>query len=157
MDDSEEGLFNKKFLNDWYNNYHKLKIHIDNHNKDIEGEIDEELTHWAAIQRRTKHMLPEELKDKLAELNVDLKVESHSWDSMCWHLAHFVQENGHSYLPDEEKHEQLKDWLIRQIISRRLLPEGSFERLDKLGVDWDMPISRDHWWEQIYWRLNGFY
>ncbi|GAB3530803.1 hypothetical protein GCM10027443_12160 [Pontibacter brevis] len=76
---------------------------------------------------------------------------------MYGQLVLFVQETGHTFIPDDEKHEQLKDWLMRQIINKGLLSESQLQELDRLEVDWDIPISRNHRWNQMYWRLKDFY
>jgi hypothetical protein len=50
----------------------------------------------------------------------------------------------------------LKDWLLRQIIAKKYLPESRFQKLDLLGVDWDLVITRDQRWEQMYGKLKEF-
>lgn len=62
-----------------------------------------------------------------------------------------------AYLPADQKHEVLKDWLIRQILGKRFLTESQFQRLDSLGVYWDTAISIDHRWELMFLRLKDFH
>ncbi|MCC9138143.1 helicase associated domain-containing protein [Pontibacter silvestris] len=156
MEEVEQGLFNREFLDKWYSNYKKLEAF--NKQKDSgAGYIDEELAQWVGIQQRIKYMLPGELKDKLAALHLNFEDNASSWEPMYRQLASFVKEKGHAYLPDDQKYEQLKDWQIRQILNKRLLSESQFQRLDDLGVDWEMPISRDHRWELMFSRLKDFH
>ena len=94
---------------------------------------------------------------KLAALDFDFENKGNSWEAMYRQLAGFVEKNGHVCLPDDRKHEAFRDWLNRQILSKRLLSESQFQRLDRLGVDWDTPLSRDQRWEQKFLRLKGFH
>ncbi|WP_162052258.1 helicase associated domain-containing protein [Pontibacter pamirensis] len=151
-----ESLFNKEYLDEWYSNYWKLKPYVSK-NEFTTVDIDKELAQWVSIQRRIRHLLPGELKEKLEELRFVIEETTCSWNAMYRQLSLFVQETGHTSIPDDEKHEQLKDWLMRQIINKKLLSESQLQQLDKLEVDWDIAISRDHRWNQMYWRLNDFY
>nr|WP_262918082.1 helicase associated domain-containing protein [Pontibacter sp. E15-1] len=72
-------------------------------------------------------------------------------------LSHFSERNGHVCLPPEPKLAGLKDWLVRQILNQRLLSESQYQRLNRLGVDWDTPISKDHRWRQMYLKLKDFH
>ncbi|MHA6247119.1 helicase associated domain-containing protein [Pontibacter sp. CAU 1760] len=151
-----ESLFNKEYKDKWYTNYRKLKPYVSS-NELPAGTIDIELAKWVSIQRRIRHMLSGELKEKLEELNSIVDESTSSWNAMYRQLVLFVQETGHTSIPDDEKHEQLKDWLMRQIIHKRLLSETQLQQLDRLEVDWDISISREHRWNQMYWRLKDFY
>jgi hypothetical protein len=90
-------------------------------------------------------------------LNFDFESEGSTWEAMYRQLASFVEKNGHAYLPADQEFEVLKDWLIRQIISKRLLPESQFQRLDRLGVDWETAITKDQRWEMLFLRLKDFH
>ncbi|WP_179223165.1 helicase associated domain-containing protein [Pontibacter ummariensis] len=119
--------------------------------------LDNELAQWAGIQKRIKHMLPEGLQDQLTTLSTYFREEVSPWETMYSRLANYSQDKGHICLPQDEKYEDLQDWLIRQVIGKRLLTEDQFQRLDLLGVDWNLPVSREHRWEQMYTRLKDFY
>jgi hypothetical protein len=149
-------IFNKEFVFKWHGHYAQLKAYVNQQECPTEAP-DEKMLQWVKLQRRIRHMLPEELKERLAELNLVLEDANHSWEDRCKQLVHFKQETGHTVLPDAKQYEPLKDWLIRQIINKRLLTEKQYQQLDKLGVDWDMSISRDHRWEVLYWRLSDFH
>jgi hypothetical protein len=95
-------------------------------------------------------------KKSLTALNFDFDDKGGSWEAMCRQLAGFVEKHGHACLPDDPKHEGALDWLNRQILSKRFLSESQFQRLDSLGVDWDVPLSRDHRWELMLARLQAF-
>jgi hypothetical protein len=156
MANLEKALFNEEFLSRWYQNYHKCRAYS-RENQPVADGIDDELTKWVYIQGRIKHMLPLELKSKLAVLDVDFEEKNHTWESMYRQIANYAQQKGHVCLPSDQRHEELKDWLIRQIIGKRLLTRSQFQKLDRIGVDWGMFISRDHQWEQMYLRLKDFY
>ncbi|MCC9165806.1 helicase associated domain-containing protein [Pontibacter harenae] len=152
----EKKLFDENFLNVWSHNYQKLEA-LCKQGKPIDASLDDQLAQWVSIQRRISHMLPNELKVELAALRFSFEEKDFSWITMYRQLAEFVQTHGHSCLPTDQKHEDLKDWLVRQVLGRRYLSEDQFQKLDSLGVYWDMPISRDHRWEQMYWKLKDFY
>lgn len=156
MEEAERGLFTREFFDKWYSNYDRLEAFCKQDNS-VADSMDEELEQWLGIQRRIRHMLPGELKDKLAALPLDLEEKASSWEAMYKQLNKFVQKNGHAFLPDDQKYEQLKDWLLRQILNKRLLSERQFQKLDALDVDWDIIISRDHRWEMMFSRLEDFY
>jgi hypothetical protein len=155
MENAAKGLFNGEFLDTWYRNCRKLEA-TDKEQSAITGELDGELARWVDIQRSIRHLLPTELKDKLAALGIDLGDKGSSWEDMHKELAGFVQKNGHACLPDDPKHETLKDWLNRQILSKGLLSESQFKKLDSLGVAWDRALSRDHQWALMLSRLQAF-
>jgi hypothetical protein len=155
MEDPEKGLFNREFLDTWHGNFSKLEA-LGKQGGTFTGAMDEELARWVNIQRRIRHMLPIALKDKLAALDIDFEDMGCSWEAMCSQLAGFVEKNGHAWLPDDLKHEALRDWLNRQILSKGLLSTSQLRRLDSLGVEWDRALSRDHRWEMMLSRLKGF-
>jgi len=156
MEDLGKRLFNREFLDNWFSNYHKMAAFCKQNNVGAAGQ-DEELTRWIAVQRSIRHLLPEELKAKLATLSFDFDDKGRSWEAMHGQLVCIVQKNGHAFLPDDLKHEELKDWLIRQILNKKLLSKSQFQSLDSLGVDWDRALSRDHRWELMFMRLKEFY
>lgn len=156
MENAAKERLSRESLDKWYSNYHKLEC-FKKQSGPFLAEPDEELTRWADIQRSTRHMLPGELKKKLAALRFNLKSSDVSWESMYRQLALFVEDNGHTCLPSEQKFEALQDWLNRQIFNKRLLSESQFKKLDSLGVDWNAVSSRDQRWELMYLRLQEFH
>ena len=150
-----KALFTREFLDRWYSHYCKLETFIAQ-GGDKTGQLDEELAQWVAIQLRIKNMLPPELKEKLSALKYDFEANSHSWEARYRQLEAFSKTNGHNELPDDQAHEALKDWLIRQIQNKKFLTKSQFQKLDELGVDWELAISRDHRWEQMYIKLQDF-
>lgn len=156
MDDTAKGRFSRESIDKWHRNYRKLET-FSKQNGFAPGEPEEDLARWVDTQRSVWHMLPGELKEKLEALDFDFENKGNSWEAMYRQLAGFVEKNGHVCLPDDRKHEAFRDWLNRQILSKRLLSESQFQRLDRLGVDWDTPLSRDQRWEQKFLRLKGFH
>ncbi|MGV3640553.1 MAG: helicase associated domain-containing protein, partial [Adhaeribacter sp.] len=156
MEREATSIFNNEFVCKWHGHYAKLKAYV-NQQQCPGGAPDEKMLQWIKLQRRIRHMLPDELKERLAELNLVGEEANHSWEDRYKQLSHFKQETGHTALPDAKQYEPLKDWLVRQIINKRLLTEKQHQLLDQLGVNWDMSVSRDHRWEVMFWRLSDFY
>ncbi|MFT2010550.1 helicase associated domain-containing protein [Pontibacter sp. 13R65] len=144
-------LFDSRFLEKWYRHYQQVVT-----GGALAAAQDENLAQWLRIQARIRHMLPKELQEKLATLPPDLEEVQHSWEARFRQLANFAQQHGHTYLPADAAYEELKDWLIRQVIAKTYLSASQLQRLDQLGVDWEMTISRDHRWEQMWHRLQDF-
>jgi uncharacterized membrane protein YjdF len=156
MADLEKIFFKKEFLEKWNSNYKKLEKAADSSGK-AKGELDKELESWVAHQKNIKHLLPQELQDKLSALGVDLEDQGDPWEEMYRQLNQFVLKTGHSHVPLDSEYEALRDWLTRQIINKSLLTEEQFQKLDSVNVDWEMVVSRDHRWEVMYQRLRNFY
>src|SRR5690606_28987641 len=156
MEDIKKVLFNREYLDRWYSKYNRLEEYCKN-KKTGKGKLDIELAGWAENQRQIMHLLPPELKSKLTTLDFDFEGDKSPWDSMFRELSNFVQQNGHAYVPAEQEYEALRDWLIRQIMNRRLLTENQFQKMDMLNVDWDMAFSRDQRWELMFLRLRDFH
>jgi hypothetical protein len=148
-------LFNKEFLNKWFNNYNKLKSFYQQTGS-LTDVVDEELARWVEVQRSIKHMLPKKLIDKLKEIDFDFENKDISWEAMYRQLASFIHKNGYSYLYAHPQEEALKDWVIRQIQNKRFLSENQLQRLDNLCINWHIPMSRDQKWELLYLRLKNF-
>jgi hypothetical protein len=74
----------------------------------IADAMDEGLVRWLGIQRCLRHMLPIELKEKLAALAFDFEAMDSSREAMYGQLTGFVEKNGHACLPDGQRHEALK-------------------------------------------------
>jgi len=160
MEKLEQELFNTKFLDNWYSHYYKLEAYLKQNSAGQllnNGAMDENLIKWISIQSKIKNMLPAELRGKLADLNFDFDEKSNMWEHWYGQLASFAQKNGHTNLPIDEYYEVLKDWLLRQIQGKKYLSENQFRKLDLLGVDWDLVVTRDQQWEQMYLKLKEFY
>ena len=160
MEKLEQALFNNKFLDNWYNHYYKLEAYLKQNSAGqfLDNDtMDDKLIILINIQSKIKNMLPAELRSKLAALNFDLDEKINIWEHWYGQLASFVQKNGHTNLPTEEKYEVLKDWLLRQIQGRKYLSDSQFRKLDELGVNWNLIFTRDQRWEQMYLKLKEFY
>jgi DNA-directed RNA polymerase subunit N (RpoN/RPB10) len=155
MGNLDKVFFNREFLDDWYRNYKNLEEYCEQ--RSASDEMEDELAQWVEKQRGLRHLLPKELNQKLSGLVFDFEGKIISWDSMYRQLSNFVLKNGHTYVPVDQEHEKLRDWIIRQILNKSLLSEKQIKKLNNLGVDWDMPVSRDHRWELMFLRLRDFY
>lgn len=159
MADLKKIFLTKEFQDSWnlnYNKYKKLRKTIGSAGK-IENIADPGLHAWIEHQRDIKDLLPQELKEKLMTLGVDLEQQKDSWEEMYQELNHFVLRHGHAHVPADPEYDALRDWLTRQIINRSLLTDEQFQKLDSSAVDWEMTVSRDHRWEVMYQRLRNFY
>lgn len=120
-------------------------------------DADEELAQWMRIQRGLKVRLPPELKNKLIALNFDFDEQDTSWEHRYQQLAAFSMQYGHTALPaDDKKYEALRDWLIRQVHDQQFLSESQYQKLENLGVDWDMAATREHRWERMFIKLKEY-
>lgn len=155
MAELEKIFFKKEFLGKWNAAYNKIKKALGAGK--TEAELDKDSRAWIAHQKNIKDLLPQELRDKLLNLGLDLEAQPDSWEEMYRALNQFVLKTGHSHVPLDPEYEELRDWLTRQIINRPLLTEEQFQKLDSVNVDWEMAISRDHRWEVMYQRLRNFY
>jgi hypothetical protein len=156
MEDIQNTFLNKNYLDRWYHNYRKLEEFCNNRGSSS-GRLETELVDWLEHQQSIRHMLPKELSQQLAKLPVGLEELKGSWGYMKSQLSEFVQQNGHAFVPVDQEHEILRDWLTRQVINKRLLTDIQVQQLDMLNVDWDMAVSRDQRWELMYQRLQEFY
>lgn len=156
MTNFDSVFLSKEFLERWDINFKKLEKHIIKHGP-LNGQVEGELARWVEHQIEIKHLLPEELKNKLSDLGVELAKKDNSWQAMYEQLYGFVTTHGHTHIHLDKEHEILRDWLTRQIINRSLLTEAQFQQLDSLHVDWEMTVSRDHRWDVMYQRLRQFY
>ncbi|MDB5263674.1 MAG: hypothetical protein JWQ14_2957 [Adhaeribacter sp.] len=140
-------LFSTEFLSFWYDNYDKLEAYLKQNRNGFlfeTGSIDEELLKWIGIQSKIKNKIPLELRNELAALDFDFKQKSTSWEHRSGQLTNFAHTYGHTPLPaDDEKYDELSNWLLQQIRGKQYLSESCFTRLDLLGVNWILVITRD--------------
>lgn len=154
MRETGKELLNRDQLEKWHLNFQEVEAFCRRQTA-APANLDEALARWLERQRSASHMLPDELKQRLCNLPVALGSQC-SWEARYRQLRAFVERNGHTCLPDDREHEVLKDWLMRQILNKSLLSKSQFQQLDDLGVDWEVPLSRDHRWLLMYDRLKDF-
>ena len=92
--------------------------------------------------------------DKVSTFGANLNDET--WEIMYLQFKNFVIRNGHTYISSDSEHEKIKDWINRQILNRPYLLEYQFLKLDILGVNWNIVLSRDHTWKLMLKRLEDF-
>ncbi len=155
MEETDKVFLNKDALKKWNSYYRRLERFCERRSTSPIP-MDEELVRWVENQGKIRHLLPKELDDKLSALDYDFGTSDNSWDGMHRQLLKFVQKHGHSFVPADPEYEELRDWLIRQVINKSLLSEAQVEKLDSLNVDWNMAISRDHRWELMFQRLKDY-
>lgn len=78
------------------------------------------------------------------------------WEGMYLQFKGIVNKTGHTNISSHPEHDNLKDWINRQILNKPFLSESQFLKLDKLGVNWSIVLSRDHAWELMFRRLEDF-
>lgn len=159
VENIRQELFTTAFFDKWNRNYYKLEAYLNQNNNGqlLEtGAMADELVEWIAIQSKIKDKLPVKLKSKLAHLKFDFDEKNHLWARRYQQLVSFAKKNGHTHLPADEEYAGLKDWLLKQIQDKSYLSESRFHKLDLLGVDWDIVLTRDQQWEQMYLKLKAF-
>ncbi|RDC63410.1 helicase associated domain-containing protein [Adhaeribacter pallidiroseus] len=159
MESLARELFDTTFYDSWYRLYHKFRAYLHQDKSTLEQDrvtLDEELINWIGIQARLKNKLPVELKSKLTNLNFDFSKKGALWELMYEHLVFFFQKYGHVNLPDTPEYEAVKDWLLRQVQDKKYLSPNRLNKLDQVGVDWEMATTRDQRWEQMYQKLQEF-
>src|SRR5690554_4140800 len=103
MADFDKVFFSKEFLDSWYSKYRELEGFYGQGNS--VDEMGGELERWVDHQRSIRHLLPQELTDKLTTLGLDLESQGSTWDIMFKQLSKFVQEHGHAFVPADQEHE----------------------------------------------------
>src|SRR5690606_42010357 len=125
MADLKKIFLTKEFQDSWnlnYKKYKKLRKTIGSAGK-IENIADPDLHAWIEHHRDIKYLLPQELKEKLMTLGVDLEQQKDSWEEMYQELNHYVFRHGHAHVLADPESEALRDCLHRQIIHSTLLTE----------------------------------
>lgn len=153
-------IFDKNLIAYWNENFQKLvdfKKKFGNCDVPNIWKKDNTLAKWARVQKKTKHTLPAELKEKLIRLGFDFSDSPFIWDEKYEELYEFSKTKGHIYLPlNDPKYTDLKDWLALQVLSKDYLPQDRFDKLDLLGVEWESKTIRDFKWEIMYGKLRAF-
>ncbi len=161
MESLKTELWDTITLDNWYRHYHNLETFLQQNNPEPAApllDLDADLVKWISIQAKIRNKLPAELKTKLSALNFDFNPKNIAWELHYQQLVQFVRKNGHTRLPENEPAlEALRDWLLKQIQSKKYLSESRFQKLDSLGVDWELVITRDQRWEYMYLKLKAFY
>lgn len=93
---------------------------------------------------------PDQDVETIQDLDRDL------WEAMYLKFRDFIIKNGHSNIPSHPDYEILKDWINRQTLNKPFLSESRFLKLDKLGFNWNIALSRDHAWDLMFSRLEDF-
>ena len=160
MENLGKKLFDNKFLEKWNRHYYKLEAYFEQKKDNklpLMNEVDEELINWLGIQNKIKNKLPAELRNKLSALNFSYNEQKDIWECMYQQLAFFAKENGHINLPDVANYEALKDWFLRQIQNKSYLSKSQINKLERLGIDWNIIITREQQWNQMFLKLQEFY
>ena len=161
MQDSENGQLSTDFLDQWEKHYAAFAALKSQPNPDfnpISADLKRELSQWAAVQRRLRHRLPAALKNKLLAIGFDFEEQEPSWEQSFDQLESFYQVHGHTILPEDDfSFEPLRDWLLLQVRNQQYLAEDQYQKLNSLGVDWDMISTRGLRWQRMFLKLKAFY
>ncbi len=155
-------VLSKEAIVQWYYFYDKL-IHF----QDVHGHCNvlpdnkenRELVRWMLIQKRTKHQLPKEFRDKLKAIGFDFSVDQiYYWYEQFDALERFFAKYGHAHVPaTDPRYGPLHEWLITQVRNKNALTEDQRAKLDFLGVHWEFKDIRDWRWHEMYIQLKDFY
>ena len=124
-----------------------------------DGKENRELMKWMLIQKRTKHRLPKEFKDKLKAIGFDFSIDHiDRWYEQFEYLELFFAKYGHAHVPaTDSRYAPLHEWLITQVRNKKSLNEDQRSKLDSLGVHWEFQDVRDWRWHEMYLQLKDFY
>lgn len=152
---------NKDVLARWHRFYEKLKLFKERHGHcDIPYESNEDagLVKWVKAQRRAKHRLPSELREKLLELDFIFSEDQQEWNKKYEELSGFARLYGHAHVPASDvQYADLYSWLILQVRNKDYLTSEQKTKLDYLGVIWELNDTREWKWHQMYQELQDFY
>lgn len=160
MQDPENGPLPADFFDHWEKHYAAFvsyRVHPNPVSPLIDGQ-EKEITQWAAIQRRLQHRLPAILKNKLLAIGFDFEEQEPSWEESFTLLASFYQAHGHTILPEDDlSYASLRDWLLLQVGNQQYLTEDQSQKLNSLGVDWEMVTSKGLRWQRQFLKLKAFF
>lgn len=152
---------NKDALERWHRFYEKLILFKDKYGHcDVpyDSKEDASLVRWVKAQRKGKRQLPPELREKLLAINFDFSDDSQEWNKKYEELAEFARTYGHVHVPaSDPQHADLYSWLLLQIKNQEYLNRDQKQKLDYLGVVWDVRDAREWKWRQMYQELLEFY
>jgi hypothetical protein len=160
MQETENGQLPAGFLDSWEKHYQAfaaLQTQPHPAPNPVNADLEKNLIQWAAIQRRLQHRLPAPLKNKLVAIGFDFEEQGPSWDHYFGQLASFHQVHGHPILPVADPTlEPLRDWLLLQVRNQEYLTDEQYQKLNSLGVDWDMISARALRWHRMFLKLKAF-
>lgn len=155
-------VLSKEAIVQWRYFYNKLT-----HFRDVHGHCNvlpdnketRELVKWMLIQKRAKHQLPKEFKDKLKAIDFDFSIDHiYYWYEQFENLDRFFAKYGHAHVPaTDPQYASLHEWLITQVRNKNALSEDQRAKLDSLGVHWEFKDVRDWRWHDMYIQLKDFY
>ena len=156
----QKKVFSPNVLKQWHENFKKLVLFKEKYGDcDVPylwGE-DVAFSKWIGIQRKAKNKLPVDLKESLISIGFDFSGAKFNWEEKYEELLQFKKENGHIFLPlDDKKYIDLKDWLSLQILNKDYLVDERFNKLNSLGVVWENKTLRDNKWEAMFEKLDEF-
>ncbi len=155
-------ILSKKALFQWHYFYNKL-IHFQNIHGHCnvlpDNKENQELVQWMLIQKRTKHQLPKEFRDKLKAIDFDFSIDhNYYWYEQFEDLERFFAKYGHAHVPaTDPQYASLHEWLTAQVRNKNALSEDQRAKLDSLGVYWEFKDVRDWRWHKMYIQLKDFY
>lgn len=155
-------ILSKEAIDRWYHFYGKL-IHFQQAHGHCnilpDSKENQELVKWVLIQKRAKHQLPKEFRDRLKAISFDFSINHiDRWYEQFRTLEQFFAKYGHTHVPSADpQYASLHEWLITQIRNKSSLSEDQRARLDSLGVHWAFKDLREWRWHEMYAQLKDFY
>ncbi len=155
-------ILSKKAIVQWHCFYDELVLFQDIHghcNVLPDNKKNQELVKWMLIQKRAKHQLPKEFRDKLKAIDFDFSIDYiYYWYEQFEVLERFFAKYGHAHVPaTDPQYASLHEWLIAQVRNKNALSEYQTAKLDSLGVHWEFKDVRDWRWHEMYIQLKDFY
>lgn len=155
-------ILSKEAIVQWYYFYDEL-VHfqcVHGHcNVLPDNKKNKELVKWMLIQKRTKHQLPKEFRDKLKAIDFDFSIDhTYYWYERFDDLERFFAKYGHAHVPaTDPQYASLHEWLIAQVRNKNAMSQDQRAKLDSLGVHWEFKDIRDWRWHDMYIQLKEFY
>lgn len=153
--------WNKDVLDRWHRFYEKLILFKNKYGHcDVpyDSKNDASLVKWVKAQRKGKHKLTAEQRNKLLSIDFNFSDSAQEWNKKYGQLAEFAKTYGHVHVPaNDSRYSDLFSWLILQIKNQDYLNREQQQKLDYLGVVWDVYDAREWKWRQMYKELQEFY
>jgi hypothetical protein len=155
-------VLSKEAIAQWHHFYGKLICFQEVHghcNVLPDSREDRELAKWVLIQKRAKHQLSKEFRDKLKAIGFDFSIDRiYYWYEQFDALERFFSKFGHAHVPaTDHQYASLHEWLITQVRNKNALTAEQTAKLDSLGVHWEFNDVRDWRWHEMYIQLKDFY
>lgn len=153
-------IIDEKVWTVWDKNIEKLKVFKETHGHckvTKKNTDDTRLLYWVKYQRcqYNEGLLPKAKVDELNSIGFVWDILQYEWDERFLELKKFKEKNGHCNVNQLGDDRPLAMWVAeqRKKYKRKELSEDKIERLEKIGMIWDVP---DALWNKTYLELKKY-